>query len=111
VLLLARHVPRGGCALLTGTLIAEGVGELAGSVLLLAIALGAGAGVGVPLGSTGTVMACVGGVVAAGVIGGRALRRHRGTGSAPRRPAWHAIGLRILDGVRRGCVLQGTPAA
>jgi Lysylphosphatidylglycerol synthase TM region len=39
VLLLARRVPRAGCPVLAGTLVAEGVGELAVGLALLAVAL------------------------------------------------------------------------
>jgi Lysylphosphatidylglycerol synthase TM region len=44
VLLLSRSVPRAGCPLLAGTLVAEGAGELAAGAALLAIALAAGVG-------------------------------------------------------------------
>jgi hypothetical protein len=44
VLLLARRAPRAGCPLLTGTLVAEGAGELAVGVVVLAAALVLGVG-------------------------------------------------------------------
>ena len=44
VLLLRRRVPEAGCPLLAGTLVAEGVGELAVGVALIALALGVGVG-------------------------------------------------------------------
>jgi hypothetical protein len=62
VLLLRRRLPEAGCPLLAGTLVAEGVGELAVGALLLAIALAVG--VGPQLGaSTGTVVAVAGAAV------------------------------------------------
>jgi hypothetical protein len=44
VLLLRRRMPEAGCPLLAGTLVAEGVGEIAVGALLLAIALAVGVG-------------------------------------------------------------------
>ncbi|HWK29700.1 MAG TPA: lysylphosphatidylglycerol synthase domain-containing protein [Solirubrobacter sp.] len=44
VLVLARRAPRAGCALLTGTLVAEAVGECALGFALLALALAIGVG-------------------------------------------------------------------
>jgi hypothetical protein len=63
VLLLRRRLPDAGCPLLAGTLVAEGVGEIAVGALVLAIALAVG--VGPQLGaSTATVVAIAGAAAA-----------------------------------------------
>jgi len=96
VLLLARRRPEGGCPVLAGTLVAEGAGELAGGVALIALALAVGVGpeLGVPA-TTG--LAVLGAVLAvAGVVAlARRLPRVR----------------RIAAGVGRGCAPLRAPGA
>jgi uncharacterized membrane protein YbhN (UPF0104 family) len=78
VLVLARRSPGTGCALLTGTLVAESVGEcaLSGAVIALALAIGVGPEVGP---STTTALYVLAGLLAvAGVllVGRRSSRVH-----------------------------------
>ncbi len=79
VLVLARRSPGTGCALLTGTLVAEAVGEcaLGAAVLALALAIGVGPELGP---STTSALYVVAGVLAltAFVLLGRRSSRVRG---------------------------------
>jgi Lysylphosphatidylglycerol synthase TM region len=96
VLLLRRRVPDAGCPMLAGTLVAEGAGEIAVGVLLLALA--ASLGVGPALGASWTALAFViaGALaVAATIAASRRFPRVR----------------RIATGVRRGCAPLGAPRA
>lgn len=94
VLLLARRAPRAGCPLLTGTLVAEGAGELAVGLVVLAAALMLG--VGPELGaSPGTVLPVLaaGLLVLVAVAGAMRLPRLRG----------------IVAGVGLGCAALRDP--
>lgn len=79
VLLLRRRVPDAGCSLIAGTIVAEGAGELAVGLALLAVALMAGVGpeVGAPTSTLVAVIAAVGLLV---LVGSRiaSLRRMAG---------------------------------
>jgi uncharacterized membrane protein YbhN (UPF0104 family) len=63
VLLLRRRLPRAGCPLIAGTVVAEGAGELAVGLALLAVALLAG--VGPELGAPTSTLLIVGAALAA----------------------------------------------
>jgi hypothetical protein len=73
VLLLLRRVPRVPAAVLAGTLVAEGAGELAGGLTLVPAAVAVGAAPGVPLKA---VAAAVGVAALALIVAG--VRRRRG---------------------------------
>jgi uncharacterized membrane protein YbhN (UPF0104 family) len=73
VLLLLRRVPEVPAAVLAGTLVAEGAGELAGGLMLVPAAVALGAAPGVPLKA---VAAAVGVVALALIVAG--VRRRRG---------------------------------
>ena len=94
VMLLRRRLPRAGCPLLAGTLVAEGAGELAVGAALLAIAVGIG--VGPEFGAPGPIW-IVSAVVAFAVVAAIVVR-------APRLRA-------IAAGVGRGCAPLKQPAA
>jgi uncharacterized membrane protein YbhN (UPF0104 family) len=96
VLLLRRRMPEAGCPLLAGTLVAEGAGELAGGVLLLAVALAVGAGPQIGVSPT-TVAALAAAAVALIVLVALARR-------IPRLR-------RITAGVGRGCAPLRQPGA
>jgi Lysylphosphatidylglycerol synthase TM region len=91
VFLLGRRLPEAPWSLLTGTLVAEGVGEMLIGVGLLAVAAGIGAGprLGAP---DPLVFAVVAAVVSAGAL-------------AVRRPRVRALACRVA----RGCTLLGCP--
>lgn len=97
VLVLSRRMPGGrGCALLTGSLVAESAGECALGVAVLALALAAGVGPQVGP-SAGTALYGLAGVLAVTglFLGGRRLPRVR----------------RFLTGAARGCVALKHPRA
>ncbi len=73
VLLLLRRVPRVPAAVLAGTLVAEGAGELAGGLMLVPAALALGAAPGVPVKA---VAAAVGVAALALIVAG--VRHRRG---------------------------------
>ena len=94
VFLLARRVPRAGCPLLAGTLVAEGAGEMAIGVGLLGVALALG--VGPELGAPGPLTAAA---VAAGV-------------ALAALAVWRVPRLRRLAlGIGRGCAALRAPGA
>ena len=68
VLLLRRRVPEAGCPLIAGTIVAEGAGELAVGLALLAVALlaGVGPGLGAPTSTLALVIAALALAVLAG---------------------------------------------
>jgi uncharacterized membrane protein YbhN (UPF0104 family) len=68
VLLLRRRVPEAGCPLIAGTIVAEGAGELAVGLALLAVALLAG--VGPELGAPTSTLALVIAALALAVLAG-----------------------------------------
>jgi Lysylphosphatidylglycerol synthase TM region len=88
VLLLRKRVPDGGCALVAGTLVAEGAGELLAGVALLgaALALGVGPEVGLSA-ATARMAAAVAVALAAFVLVARRSARMRA----------------LAAGVARGC--------
>ena len=96
VLLLRRRLPDEGCPLLAGTLVAEGVGEIAIGVLVLAVAVSFG--VGPQLGASTTLLAALGAGAVALVALVLIARR------VPRLS-------RILAGMRRGCAPLRSPGA
>ncbi len=96
VLLLRRRLPDEGCPLLAGTLVAEGVGERAIGVLVLAVAVSFG--VGPQLGASTTLLAALGAGAVALVALVLITRR------VPRLS-------RILAGIRRGCAPLRSPGA
>lgn len=96
VLLLRRRLPDEGCPLLAGTLVAEGVGEIAIGVLVLAVAVSFG--VGPQLGASTTLLAALGAGAVALVALVLITRR------VPRLS-------RILAGIRRGCAPLRSPGA
>jgi uncharacterized membrane protein YbhN (UPF0104 family) len=96
VLLLRRRLPDEGCPLLAGTLVAEGVGEIAIGVLVLAVAVSFG--VGPQLGASTTLLAALGAGAVALVALVLIARR------VPRLS-------RILAGIRRGCAPLRSPGA
>jgi hypothetical protein len=88
VLLLRRRLGGTGCALLAGTLVAEGAGEIAVGLALLAVAIAVGAGPAVGAdASTALWLLAAGAVVGAAVTATRRSARLR----------------RIVAGVGRGC--------
>ncbi len=96
VLLLRRRLPDEGCPLLAGTLVAEGVGEIAIGALVLAVAVSFGVGPQLGVSTTLLVALSAGAValVALAVIARRVPRLSR-----------------ILAGVRRGCAPLRSPGA
>ena len=96
VLLLRRRMSETGCPLLAGTLVAEGVGEIAVGALLLAVALAVG--VGPQLGVSTTTLAAVAAVAAVLLLVLALARR------SPRVR-------RIAAGVGRGCAPLRAPRA
>ena len=96
VLLLRRRLPDEGCPLLAGTLVAEGVGEIAIGALVLAVAVSFGVGPQLGVSTTLLVALSAGAValVALVVIARRVPRLSR-----------------ILAGVRRGCAPLRSPGA
>jgi len=96
VLLLRRRMRDAGCPLLAGTLVAEGVGEIAVGVALLAVAVAVGVGPQIGL-STTTAIALAGAAAAAAAL--FALTRR-----VPRLR-------RIAAGVRAGCAPLRAPGA
>jgi|SRR5215207_4160293 len=96
VLLLRRRIPDEGCPLLAGTLVAEGVGEIAVGALLLAVALAVGVGPQVGI-STATVALVAGAALALAALVALARR-------VPRLR-------RIATGVGRGCAPLRAPGA
>jgi hypothetical protein len=96
VLLLRRRLPDAGCPMLAGTLVAEGVGEVAVGAALLAVALAFGAGPAIGVSATTVGLVLGGAVVAAAALAaGRRAPRLR----------------RIADGIARGCAPLGAPGA
>jgi hypothetical protein len=96
VLLLNRRMPRAGCPLIAGTLVAEGAGELAVGFALLGLALALG--VGPAFGVSATTAACVLGGVAVLALALAAARRF-------------PLVRRVARDVRRGCAPLGDPRA
>src|SRR5215210_5065415 len=96
VLLLAHRLPRAGCPLLAGTLVAEGAGELAvgAGLLAIAVALGVGPQVGASTGSLALLLA-VGLAAAAAAVALARIPRLR----------------RVARGVSRGCAPLRAPGA
>jgi uncharacterized membrane protein YbhN (UPF0104 family) len=103
VLLLARRVPRAGCPLLAGTLVAEGAGELATGAALLAVALALGVGpeLGVPRGFAAAAV-CLAIATVAAVRTWRARR-------PPATPGDGGRARRIASRVAHGCVVLRSP--
>jgi uncharacterized membrane protein YbhN (UPF0104 family) len=101
ILLLLRRVPRVPAAVLAGTLVAEGAGELLGGLTLLPAALAVGAAPGVPLKAVGAGLA----VVALALIAAGVRRRRAAPCLEPRAEAtgWRARGRRLLARVGCGC--------
>jgi hypothetical protein len=96
VLLMRRRLREAGCPLLAGTLVAEGVGEIAVGALLLAVALGVG--VGPQIGISAATVA----IVAAAAVSLAAL-----LALARRVPRVR----RVAAGVGRGCAPLRAPGA
>jgi hypothetical protein len=96
VLLLRRRLPGAGCPMLAGTLVAEGAGEVAVGLLLLAVALGLGAGPAIGASTTTVALVLAGAAtLAATLLAARRSQRVR----------------RIAAGVARGCAPLGEPGA
>ena len=96
VLLLARRVPRAGCPLLTGTLVAEGAGELAVGVLVLSLALLLGVGPELSASPATAALALAAALLIVAVVA-----------AAMRLPRLRRIGA----GVGRGCAALRAPGA
>jgi hypothetical protein len=126
VLLLTRRAPGAVFPLLAGTLLAEGVGELACGLVLLATALTLGLGPHIVPHAPGLVWAAAAAVAfaAAAITLRRRTRRpasaklttRHGAVRARARPAiwpspWRARGTRILAGLRDGCAPLAAPGA
>jgi hypothetical protein len=101
VLLVTRRTPEVGGSLVTGTLVAEAAGELAGGLLLLPLALAVG--VSVPLGPLAWPAAAALLLAAAAFAWRRRAARRTG-------PARTGRLARVLAGVRRGCAPLAAPA-
>ena len=95
VLLLSRRTPRAGCPLLTGTLVAEGAGELAVGVVVLSAALVLGVGPELSASPTTAVLLLAAAVLVLVLIAG-AMRIPRLRG--------------VVAGVGRGCAALRAPA-
>src|SRR4051794_9134720 len=94
VYLLSRRAPDPGCAVLTGTLVAEAAGELTVGAVIVALAayVGTGVGAGSPVGALAAAAAVALAVVALGVLARRSARVRR-----------------VARRVGRGCALLRTP--
>jgi Lysylphosphatidylglycerol synthase TM region len=97
VLLLRRRLPRAGCPVLAGTLVAEGVGEVATGALLLAVALLAGVGPELGMPPAGALPWVLAAVVAVAAVAGIVAR-------VPRLR-------RFATGVGHGCASLRAPSA
>jgi hypothetical protein len=113
VLLLAHRLPRAGCPLLAGTIVAEGAGELAvgAGLLAVAVALGVGPQLGASTGSASLVLAVALAAAAAAVAVARVPRLRAvaagvGRGCAPlRAPGAYARGVLPWQLGSRACRL------
>jgi uncharacterized membrane protein YbhN (UPF0104 family) len=116
VLLLLRRVPEGPAAVLAGTLVAEGAGELAGGLTLVPAAVAVGATPGVPPKAVAAALA-----VAALALIVAGVRRRRGTARCAESPvsalapgeatgrrarAWRRV---VAVGARIGCGCAALP--
>ncbi len=96
VLLLRRRVPRDGCPLLAGTLVAESAGEVLIGAMLLGVALAVGVGPALGGGPDAAPWMLAGGLA---LVGALCL-------AARRIPAVRRLGARVS----RGCVVLRQPA-
>jgi hypothetical protein len=96
VLLLRRRTPDLGCPALAGTLVAEGAGELAVGLLLLALAIALGAGPALGLSPATIALACAGVLAVVAMLA-----------AAKRFPRVR----RIAAGIARGCAPLRRPGA
>jgi uncharacterized membrane protein YbhN (UPF0104 family) len=112
VLLLLRRVPKVPAAVLAGTLVAEGAGELAGGLTLVPAAVALGAAPGVPLKAVGAAA----GVVALALIVAGLRRRRAAVAARAGRPVTEASGVRarvwrraVAVTARVGCGCSALP--
>jgi hypothetical protein len=108
VLLLARRLPSGSCPRLTGTLVAEGAGEMMLGSLVAAAALVFGVGPGFGLGGPLVAFAAL----AAGLALLAHLRHRRRGGAqiAGEGSRWRVRSREVLAGLRAGCAPLAEPA-